>query len=160
MATIAAKCNSRSAAPLKSSLWKADVSRVQEVIQLAAIARLCCDIVLQRSNYGPPSLSEKILHSLPCSNNAMQLDHLLQLIGIFIMGDKRQWQDDWVRVKGTNSFCVRIHCRTYSLTRDSDIQSATLATFGSLITLNGLLNVIVKNSGVKARGKALYRFEL
>lgn len=27
-------------------------------------------------------------------------DHLLQLIGMFIMGDKRQWLGEWIKVRG------------------------------------------------------------
>lgn len=45
-----------------------------------------------------------------------RLDHLLQLIGIFIMGDKRQWQGEWVKVRGVKCLCVWecVHCQTYS----------------------------------------------
>lgn len=47
-------------------------------------------------------------------------DHLLQLIGMFIMGDKRQWQGKWIKVRDAEYLCVCvcvwmcIHCWTYS----------------------------------------------
>lgn len=88
------------------SLRKADVSRVQEVIQRAAIARLCCDMVLQRSNYGPPNLAEKDITQLTMLKMQYRHDHLLQLIGMFIMGDKRQWQGEWMKVRRTVSVRV------------------------------------------------------
>lgn len=33
-------------------------------------------------------------------------DHLLQLIGMFIMGDKRQWQGKWIKVRDAEYLCV------------------------------------------------------